>query len=317
MASDDLIRFHAFCLTDTGTRLDQFRRAIEATVRRGHVVADIGTGTGILAILACRAGASRVHAIEDDASIEFGRQLVAGAGHAGTVDFIHAPSTRVTLARRADVVIGDVFETFGLQAQGLSSLIDARERLLEPGGILMPSRLTLYAAPVEAPRDAARLLDPWQTSVVGVDLSPLRGLAVNQVHAARFEPAQLLAPTAPFADIDLYRAQSAFVSGRLTCVARRPGRIHGVCGSFVATLAEGITIGNRPEDISTTRYRSPRSHGSRPPTGRRCRRRDASSRPCCDASTARTPWRIWRRGSRPRSATRCHRAARPRRCCDQ
>ncbi len=254
MASDDLIRFHAFCLTDTGTRLEQFRRAITASVRAGQAVADIGTGTGILAILACRAGARRVYAIEDDPSIDFGRQLVAAAGHEDAVEFIHAPSTRVTLPERVGLAVGDVFDTFGLQAQGLSSVIDARERLLEPGGTLMPSRVTLYAAPVEAPEEAERLLAPWDRTVVGVDLSPLRGLAVNQTHAARFEPAQLLAPTAPFADIDLYGVRSAFVSGRVTCRARRPGRVHGLCGAFVATLADGITLGNRPEDTSTSNF---------------------------------------------------------------
>ena len=64
MSHLDLLQYHAFCLTNTGTRLTQYERAIAAVVRQGDVVLDLGTGSGLLAVLACRAGARRVYAIE-------------------------------------------------------------------------------------------------------------------------------------------------------------------------------------------------------------------------------------------------------------
>jgi predicted RNA methylase len=63
MTNSDL-EFHAFCLTDTGSRLDQFAAAIAARIRPGDTVVDLGAGTGVLSFLACRAGARRVYAIE-------------------------------------------------------------------------------------------------------------------------------------------------------------------------------------------------------------------------------------------------------------
>ena len=45
-------------------RTDAFAAAIREVVKPGDVVLDVGTGTGILAMLAAKAGAREVHAID-------------------------------------------------------------------------------------------------------------------------------------------------------------------------------------------------------------------------------------------------------------
>jgi protein arginine N-methyltransferase 1 len=59
-------------------RVGKYWKAISTVVRPGCVVADIGTGTGILAFLALRAGASHVHAIERSLAIDWARRVAAG-----------------------------------------------------------------------------------------------------------------------------------------------------------------------------------------------------------------------------------------------
>ena len=63
----DLMGFHRHLLDDH-TRTSALIDAINAVVKPGDTVIDLGTGTGILAMAAARAGAARVYAI-DHASI--------------------------------------------------------------------------------------------------------------------------------------------------------------------------------------------------------------------------------------------------------
>ena len=61
-------------------RIDGFIRAFRRVITRDTVVVDIGTGTGILALLACQMGARRVYAIEPSDAIEVAREIASANG---------------------------------------------------------------------------------------------------------------------------------------------------------------------------------------------------------------------------------------------
>ena len=74
-------------------RMGAFVRALRQAVKPGAVVIDIGTGTGIFALLACRFGARRVYAIEPSDAIQVAREIAVGERmrrsdrvHSGHVD---------------------------------------------------------------------------------------------------------------------------------------------------------------------------------------------------------------------------------------
>jgi protein arginine N-methyltransferase 1 len=249
----DLLRFHRFLLTRTRARLQRFRQAIAQTVKPGSTVLDLGTGSGILAFLACRAGARRVYAVDVEAAVELARLLVGENGVGDRVVVLAGPSRRVELPERVDVVVSDTFDTFGLQGGGLRSFIDARERLLKPGGTLVPGSLELFLAPVELPGVYRREIDSWLRRRQGLDTSVVRHLAVNNRHPVRVTPRVFLAAPAPVARIDLQQVDSLMLQGEVRLTAQRAGILHGLCGWFLATLADDIELGNRP-GASTTNY---------------------------------------------------------------
>ena len=254
MSHLDLLQYHAFCLTNTGTRLTQYERALAAVVRQGDVVLDLGTGSGLLAVLACRAGARRVYAIEASDAVQMGTLLTSTTEFAERIEFVHATSQKVALSEQVDVIVGDIHDTFGFQPGGLASIMDVRDRLLKPGGTLIPQATELMVAPLEAAALYAREIDVWNGCVHGVGLSSIRPFAVSHVHPGRFDPDQLLSPAAAIGTLDLARATSLHFSGSAVTTIHRDGIAHGLCGCFVTTLAGDIRMGNVPGDSSTTNF---------------------------------------------------------------
>ena len=132
-----LLEFHAFLLSNTGSRLDRFAKALAAAIRPGDTVLDLGAGSAILSILACDAGARRAYAVEDTDAVSIARALVASTPYRDRIEILHGKSFDFTLPERADVLVADVHATFGLQEQGLAAMLDARDRLVKPGGRLV------------------------------------------------------------------------------------------------------------------------------------------------------------------------------------
>lgn len=65
---------HAGMLFDE-ERVGKYSDAIQQVVKKGDIVADIGTGTGLLAFLYLKVGAKRVHAIERSSAIKWAKKI--------------------------------------------------------------------------------------------------------------------------------------------------------------------------------------------------------------------------------------------------
>jgi type I protein arginine methyltransferase len=249
-----LLEFHGFLLSNTGTRLDRFATALAATVRPGDVVVDLGAGSGILSVLACRAGARRVYAIEDTDAVSIARALVATTPYRDRIEIVHAKSFDITLPEQADVLVADVHSTFGLQEEGLAAMLDARTRLVKAGGRVVPATMQLHVAPAEAADEYHSKVDAWRRIAHGMNLEPVRDLAVNSLHPARLSAEQLLAPPARLCTVDFAHADSVHLAGRIRVTVTRAGTLHGLCGGIVTTLADRLEISNLPGDPGTTNF---------------------------------------------------------------
>mgnify|MGYP001828422599 FL=1 len=70
----------------------QYAAALKTLVRPGHVVLDLGCGSGMLGLLALHAGAQKVYFVDENPVIEMARRSVAEAGFADRAEFYHSNS---------------------------------------------------------------------------------------------------------------------------------------------------------------------------------------------------------------------------------
>ncbi len=226
-------------------RVEAFRRALEEVVRPGDVVLDLGSGTGILGLLACRAGAGRVYAVEEGGIIELAREVAAASGFADRIVFVPGLSTRVELPERVDLVVTDQIGHFGFEAGLVEYLSDVTFRFLKPGGTLVPGRIDLHVAPTESADVRARV-DFWSSSPAGFDYRPARSIAVNTGYPIQLESSALLATPAHVATFDFGTDIPSRVSGEGRFEVRREGRLDGIGGWFSAPLSRGVELTNSP-----------------------------------------------------------------------
>jgi protein arginine N-methyltransferase 1 len=228
-------------------RIQTYVRAVRQAVQPGCVVVDLGAGTGFFSLLACQLGARRVYAIEPDNSILVAHQLARANGYEDRIVFLQDVSTRVSLPERADVIVSDLRGILPLFQRHISSIVDARQRFLAPGGTLIPQRDTLWAAPVEAPDAYRRLTEAWEDNGWGIDLRAGRHFVTNVWRKERVQPEQFLAQPQCWTTLDYAAMEDdPNASGDVTWTAEHGGTGHGIIVWFDATLAEGVGFSNAP-----------------------------------------------------------------------
>jgi len=122
------------CLLD-GPRTRAFERAIAKVVKPGHSVLDVGTGSGVLAMFAARAGAGRVMAVDIAPDIiAFARENVAENGLADTIEVVECDGRRLPTCDAVDVVTMELMDTWLVAEQQ-----DAAMNGLHASGTIVPT----------------------------------------------------------------------------------------------------------------------------------------------------------------------------------
>ena len=227
-------------------RTDAYVTALRNAVRPDSVVVDLGSGPGLFALIACRLGARRVFAIESENIIQAGRDAARELGISDRIEFIQNVSTKVTLPEQANVIISDLHGMLPFFKHHIPSIIDARSRLLAPGGVLIPSRDWLWAAVVEAPAQYSNLVSPWEGNGNGVVLSTARNLAVNIGGKIRVAPEDLLGKPVCWYELDFHQVEEVNVSRKISLPIDREGTAHGLAVWFDAEMPNGAGFSNAP-----------------------------------------------------------------------
>jgi len=173
--------YHTQVMNDA-RRSAAWERALSRAIHPGAAVLEIGTGAGLLALMAARAGAGKVTTCErDPVMAAIAREVIALNGYSDRIDVVskgsHDLVVGVDLDRPAELLFCDIFANDMLGWEPLRMLADAR-RLLVPGAPVVPAggAICLALADWQGYERFCRLERP-----AGFDLSPYEPLIAPAV----------------------------------------------------------------------------------------------------------------------------------------
>lgn len=258
-ATDDIvytgIPFWHWSMVADAERNTAYRTAIEACVEPGMTVLEIGAGTGLLAMMAARAGAGHVYTIEANPMLaQVARLCIDRNGFGDRVTLIEGHSKQVeigtALPRRCDMLIHELLTTTVVTEQMIPSIAHARAELLEPGAPMLPDRVIAKGVVSGLPGSTEGVSTP----VEGFDLTPLNLLSA-QTHSMSLPLGRFrLSDVQDLLDLDLEKVTDA-LTGRntLTFPITRGGDAAGVEQWFEAHFPDGTKLNT---DSDTSHWRT-------------------------------------------------------------
>ena len=174
--SADVPSWHFAIVRDKPRNL-AYEQALHRAVKPGSRVLEIGTGTGILSMMAARAGAAHVFTCEAEPSVALAaREVIARNGLADRITVLSKHSTDIDpaeLGERADVFVSELVSNDMLAENFLPVVTDAIARLVKPGGVVIPARGRVRVALAHDARMEARRIG----TISGFDFSSFNRLA--------------------------------------------------------------------------------------------------------------------------------------------
>ena len=226
--------------------MSAYAAALKGAVQPGMTVVDIGAGPGVFAILACQYGAGRVIAVDPSESVELILPLAEANGCADRISVVRGLSTDLASDTKADVIVSDLRGTLPLFEGHITAIVDARERLLVPGGTLIPSKDTLFVALVADPEHYSAFEHPWRDNRFGLNLEAGHRYAVNSFMKVSVQQDALLSSPQELGVLDYCTIQHSDLDGSVDLEVEKEGTAHGLLVWFDAELAPGTGFSNAP-----------------------------------------------------------------------
>ena len=238
-----------FPMMADAVRNDAYDQALRRAAP-GRRVLDIGSGSGLLAMMAARAGAAIVTTCEAVPAIAAAaREIIHANGFGDTIASKAKRSDELKIGSdmwaRANLLVTETFSSGLLTEKVLPTLEHAREHLLTPDAVVIPRRADArgYLVGGEAIEGQA-----YASHAAGFDISRFNLFASSKVglHLDRY-PHEVLSDDFEIFSFDLTRSSFPAERRDLKVLASRSGRCVGVAQWLRLELDAETTYENRPQ----------------------------------------------------------------------
>ncbi len=245
---------HHRMLADT-VRMSTFERAIQAAVGPDSRVVDFGSGTGILSLMAARAGARSVTGIERNHIVEVAREIARDNGLDDRVKYVQAEGTEFHPDGPADILISEWLGYFALHELMFEPMVAVRDRLAGLKSCI-PAAVDLFLVPVRSAALVGKHRHTfWDEPVAGFDFRAMKQTvpAEQVVIPWRFVAEDCVGAPQRLCRIECLRdpVESFYFDAKVTFHMSAPAVLTGFCGYFDARLHEDIVLSTSPTSPPT------------------------------------------------------------------
>ena len=207
--------------------------ALKLAVGDGDVVLDIGTGSGLLSLMAAASGAEKVITCETSGAIaQVAKEIIDINGYSGKISVLNKKSTDlvvgVDLPQRADLIISEVLSSEFVGEGVRTTILDANKRLLKKGGRMIPQSGKIRIALIENSPEIFN--NTSVSSVHGYDLSEFNSISQSKFNLKPKDNPILLSNSEDAFNINLYDVNS--VVGEEKIIELRVNR-DGLCVGLI------------------------------------------------------------------------------------
>lgn len=170
----------------------------------GKTVLDVGCGTGILSMFCAKAGAARVIAVDNSSIISKARENIFNNGFADKITCLSGKIEEVTLpVTHVDIIVSEWMGYCLLYEAMLDSVIWARDKYLTPDGLMVPSHMNMWVAPLADPEYIYDHITFWR-DVYGFDMKAMQANITDDAQVLHMPEKTLCSEPFPFLQLSLH-----------------------------------------------------------------------------------------------------------------
>jgi type II protein arginine methyltransferase len=225
-----------------------YESAIKRAIRPGMRVLEIGTGTGLFAMMAARAGAAKVISCDSNIPVaDAATAIIAKNGFADRVSIIAKESTDLDavadLGGKADLLICEIIANDLLDDSRQQMMRHAVEHLLKRDAQIIPAQATARVALAEDVDQHYRRMD----LIAGFDLSPFNRLAAPRyLFDGAFRKPILRSAPADLMTHDFRPSRSRPPTQGQTSLVAQGGTVNGIAEWVALNLDDYVRYENHP-----------------------------------------------------------------------
>ncbi len=245
-----------FKLARDHVRNAAFDAALRRVVTPGMRVLDIGSGSGLLAMMAARAGAGQVFSCEKNPAIaDVAKDIIAANGYSDRVHVLAKRSDNIDadadLGGKVDIIVSEIVSNNLLSEGVLATMEHAVANFLKPGGRVIPSKGTVKIALAYDPNFSDRRM----TIANGFDLSAFNRLAKPSYGIATLDgQLQLQSDVVNLFEFDFQATVPATKARTQRTLTARVGTVNCIAQWIHLRLDEVGEYENRPGELTFSNW---------------------------------------------------------------